>query len=69
MESSKPEEKKQESSQSTSTTTGEKTLSQIFKEMPYSDRKVGQGFVMSWRKPPEGMKNSSEKSEGKSDKK
>ena len=29
----------------------EKTLSQEFKEMPYSTSKIGQGFVMTWRMP------------------
>ena len=28
-----------------------KTLSQEFKEMPYSTSKIGQGFVITWRMP------------------
>ena len=29
----------------------EKTLSQRLKEMPYSESKIGQGFVMNWKMP------------------
>jgi hypothetical protein len=46
MESNTQHQQSQPSSQSTSTTSGGKKLSQIFREMPYTS-KVGKGFVMS----------------------
>lgn len=36
----------------------EKITLEMLKNMPYSNERVGQGFIMNWKKPSEETKNS-----------